>query len=124
MIAYCGLKCDSCPIFLATCEHEKSMQLSMRKSIAETINSLYRLNLQYDDINDCDGCQAHTGRLFQGCSNCTIRVCASSKKLKNCAYCAEYPCEILRNNFQTESESQKLLEEIRKSISENPSFET
>ena len=116
MIAYCGLKCDSCPIFLATLEPDQFLQQSKRKSIAETINSLYGLNYQLEDITDCDGCITNTGRIFTGCINCKVKTCARSKYLENCAYCTKYPCKILKKNFLCEPESQKRLEEIRESF--------
>src|SRR5690554_622655 len=109
IIAYCGLKCDSCPIFLATFESESSLQQSMRKSVAETINSLYGLNFNSEDITDCEGCKTNTIRIFKGCLNCAVRACAKSNKVENCAYCTDYPCEILKKNFSAEPESQKRL---------------
>ena len=99
ILAYCGLKCDSCPIFLTTFESDSSLQQSMRKSVAETINSLYGLNFNSEDITDCEGCKTNTIRIFKGCLNCAVRACAKSNKVENCAYCTDYPCEILKKKL-------------------------
>ena len=60
MIAYCGLKCDSCPIHLATFEKDKPRQQTMREAIAEQCSKHYGMNLNPEDITDCDGCRANT----------------------------------------------------------------
>ena len=67
MIAYCGLDCNGCPIHSATLEQNQSRQQTLRKSIAEQCKTLYGMNLEAEDISDCGGCRAKTGRLFSGC---------------------------------------------------------
>jgi hypothetical protein len=115
MIAYCGLACDRCPIHLATLEQDNSRRLKMRISIAEQCSEHYGMNLQPVDINDCDGCQADTGRLFSGCLNCGIKKCAGRKKIESCAYCMDYACARLNEHFLLDSNAQTRLEEIRNS---------
>ena len=113
IIAYCGLTCDSCPIHLATLEQDKSRQLTMRESIVEQCSKLYGMNIQLEDITDCDGCKATSGRLFSGCLNCEIRKCASQKNIESCAYCSDYGCGILKEYFSHDSTAQTRLEKIR-----------
>jgi hypothetical protein len=113
MIAYCGLTCNSCPIHLATIEQDKSRQQTMRESIAEQCSELYGMNLQLEDITDCDGCRAYSGRLFSGCLNCEIRECASQKNIASCAYCNDYACVKLNEHFSHDPTAQTRLEEIR-----------
>lgn len=117
MIAFCGLTCDTCPIHLATLETDKFRQQTMRESIAELCTKQYRMNLQSEDITDCDGCRAGTGRLFSGCLSCRIRKCASRKNILNCAFCSDYACEILTEHFLHEPDAQSQLEKIRHSTS-------
>lgn len=114
MIAYCGLTCDSCPIYLATLEQDKSRQQTLRESIADQCTKLYGMNLKPEDVTDCDGCRAKTGRIFSGCLDCGIRKCASLKNIDNCAYCDDYACNILKKHFSVDKSSQIKLEEIRK----------
>ena len=113
MTAFCGLTCDSCPIHLATLEEDKSLQFTMRESIAKQCSIKYGMILQPGEINDCDGCRSDTARLFSGCWNCEIRKCASQKNIENCAFCKQYACERLKEHFLRDPGSQTQLEEIR-----------
>jgi hypothetical protein len=116
MIAYCGLKCETCPIHLATLEKNSSHQQKMRESIAEECSNLYNMNLDAEEITDCDGCRTDSGRLFAGCSKCEIRKCAIYKKLENCAFCDDYICEILKKHFELDPDSEARLNKIKHSI--------
>jgi hypothetical protein len=113
MIAYCGLSCEGCPIHLATLEQDISRQLEMRISITRLLAESYCMNLGPEDINDCDGCRADTGRLFSGCLNCEIRKCAGQRNLDSCAFCGEYICDKLKEMFRHEPGAQIRLEELR-----------
>ena len=110
--AYCGLTCDTCPIHLATLEKDLSRQLKMRELIVQQCHTLYNMDLQLEDISDCDGCQAKTGRLFSGCLNCEIRKCAGNKYIDSCAFCTDYPCAILEKHFMIDSGAKIKLDEI------------
>ena len=113
MIAYCGLSCDNCPMHLATVEEDESIKQTMRESIAEECSKHYGLNLQPEDINDCDGCWSAPERIFSGCLYCEIRKCALQKNLESCAYCSDYACNRLKEHFLLDPEAQSRLEEIR-----------
>ena len=113
MLAYCGLICDSCPIYIATLESDQTRQLEMRESIAEQCNTLYGMNWHASDITDCDGCCADSGKIFSGCLNCEIRICARERNMESCAFCSNYPCDSLSKIFSDESDAKKRLEEIR-----------
>lgn len=115
MIAYCGLTCHSCPIFLVTREQNQKKKREMRAEIARQINALYKEKMKAEDITDCDGCKTENGRLFSGCKNCQIRKCARQKGVENCAYCDEYACESLEKLFNTEPDAKKRLDEIKNS---------
>lgn len=107
------LRCDTCPIHLATLEEDESRKQNMKESIAEQCFEQYGLKLKPGDITDCDGCRADNDRVFSGSLNCEIRKCARMKSTDSCAYCNDYPCEILRKNFSFEPNAQKRLEAIR-----------
>ena len=104
MIAYCGLNCITCPIYLATREKNPKKQRREREQIVIAIKKYLGEEKQVEDITDCDGCKAQGGRLYSGCQKCQIRKCASEKGLENCAYCSEYPCEKLSKFFDSEGE--------------------
>lgn len=113
MLAYCGLQCDSCPIFLATLEKDKSKQLELRKSIAADCREHYNMQLRPEDITDCDGCTSDSGRIFQECSKCKIRKCVQTKRLESCAYCKDFACSKLNELFDMDPTAKIRLQEIR-----------
>jgi len=112
-IAYCGLKCDTCPIHLATLEPDRLQRQTMRESIAKLCSTQYGMNIQPEDITDCDGCRANSGRLFSGCLSCEIRECAIRKNIESCAFCSDYACTTLQEHFLNDPDAQTWLEEIR-----------
>jgi hypothetical protein len=119
MIAYCGLNCATCQIYLATRETDPEKQRQMREQIVIAIKKYLGEEKRLEDITDCDGCKAQGGRLYSGCQKCQIRKCASQKGLENCAYCSEYACEKLSRFFDSEGEqagAQKRLDAIRKTL--------
>jgi len=115
MIAYCGLVCRTCPIYLVTREKNKEKQKEKRKEIVKLLKEHYGLEFKLEDITDCDGCTAETGRLFSACKDCPIRKCARKKKLESCAYCEEYACKTLEEFFAKEPSAKTRLEKIRDS---------
>ena len=113
MLAYCGLDCTHCPIHLATLEQDPSKQRTMRADIARLCAEQYGMNLLAQDVTDCDGCRAQTGRLFSGCAKCEIRRCAIGKNLVSCAICSDYACEKLQKHFETDPTARTRLEAMR-----------
>ena len=113
MIAYCGLACDTCPVYLATGEQDPDARNKLRASILSLCNENYGMDLGPGEITDCDGCRAGTGRLFLRCKNCEIRNCALGNDLESCALCAEYPCLKLSRIFKEEESAKVNLDKIR-----------
>jgi hypothetical protein len=116
MIAYCGLNCVTCQIYLATRETDLKKQRQMREQIVIAIKKYLGEEKRVEDITDCDGCKAEGGRLYSNCQKCRIRKCASEKGFENCAYCSEYACEKLSKFFDSEGEqagAKKRLDEIK-----------
>lgn len=113
LLAYCGLSCETCPIYLATLETDQAIQEKLRELIAEDCRTIYGMNIQAGDITDCDGCREDTGRLFTGCLNCEIRKCARMKSLESCAFCGEFACDRLLKHFANDPNARLRLEEIR-----------
>jgi len=112
LIAYCGLACNTCPIHLATLEKNTDRRRSMREAIAKACAEEYGMNLQVQEITDCDGCK--TGKmLFSGCARCEIRICAAERKIESCAFCDDYACERLQKHFDRDPGARTRLEEIR-----------
>ena len=116
MIAYCGLTCQGCGIYLASREQDPKKKHEMRIEIAQQIKERYGQDCKAEDVTDCDGCKTEGGRLLSGCSTCQIRKCAKEKGIENCALCDEYVCERLEKFFTTDPEAKKRLDEIRSAL--------
>jgi len=114
-LAYCGLVCNMCPIYLATREQDPKKKRQMRAEIAQKINDIYKQKLKAEDVTDCDGCKAEA-RLFSASKKCKIRKCARGKAVENCAYCGEYPCKQLKKFFASEPDAKARLDVIRNTL--------
>jgi len=115
MIAYCGLNCQTCLIHLATLETDPKKQGAMRTEIARVCTEQYAMDIRVQDVTDCDGCSATTGRLFSGCAKCEIRGCAIERNVASCAFCDEFACEKLRKHFESDPSARTRLETMRAS---------
>jgi predicted metal-binding transcription factor (methanogenesis marker protein 9) len=113
MIAYCGLICQTCPIYLATRQVNAEEQARMKIEIVRRCREHYGMNIELADVIDCDGCRTEGGRLFSGCKKCHIRNCVRARGLENCAYCADYACEQLEAHFKKDPTSRPRLDQIR-----------
>ncbi len=115
-LAYCGLICHTCAIYLATREKNDEKRHKMRVEIAQQIKEHYGEEYRPEDVTDCDGCRTEGGRLFSGSTNCHMRKCARQKHIENCAYCDEYSCQKLEEFFATYPEARKQLDQIRSGL--------
>jgi hypothetical protein len=120
-LAYCGLVCQTCQIYLATREPDKDKQYKMRVNIAQEIKKYYGEEINPEDFRDCDGCKTEGGRLFS--TDCPMRICAVEKGIENCAYCDDYPprdtlrcCEALEKLFSTDPGARERLDKIRSKL--------
>jgi hypothetical protein len=116
LIAYCGLVCHTCPIYLATREEDGEKRARMRAEIAELCREQYGMAYEPEDITDCDGCRTEGGRLFSACNDCAIRKCARQKELESCACCDAYVCEKLEAFFATEPAARTRLDGIKSDV--------
>lgn len=115
-LSYCGLICQTCPIYLATRELDEEKRYKMRVDIARQIKELYGQEFKPENVTDCDGCKTQGGRLFSGSKNCYMRKCSRRKRIENCAHCNEYPCEELEKLFTTDPDAKKRLDEVRSGL--------
>ncbi|UCG29293.1 MAG: DUF3795 domain-containing protein [candidate division WOR-3 bacterium] len=122
MTAFCGVICTKCPVYTATQQDDDKKReevARMWSSSEEQINP--------EDII-CYGCFGGK-KLYKFCATCEVRICGSTKKVKTCAHCGEYPCEILNEHWKKEdvigmkrvgrkwgSNAKANLEEIRRNI--------
>lgn len=110
-IAYCGLSCSDCPVFIAT----QSDDQQERNKIAELWSKDYGFKLKTEDIN-CDGCLETEGRLFKHCKVCDVRECGQKRNVDNCAYCSEFPCKKLDYILKAVPAAKKTLQRIKEGL--------
>lgn len=113
IIAYCGLACHTCPIYLATRLQDKEKQMRRRIEISQLLEGQYGMNFAPEEITDCDGCRTDGNRLFAGCKDCRIRKCASEKGVEFCAFCTEYVCQSLATFFAADAAARTRSDQIR-----------
>ena len=107
MIAYCGLKCTSCPAYLAT----KAGDEKKAGETAELWTRLYNISVKVEDVW-CDGCTA-AGKKCAHCGECKMRACAIGKKVESCALCETFPCEEISGFMSMVPEARTTLERIK-----------
>jgi hypothetical protein len=110
MIAYCGLDCSECKAFQAT----EAKDFGRKREIAEKWTREGDIEFKPEDIN-CEGCMSET--ISGWCRKiCKIRPCAEKRKIKTCAHCEDYPCQMLKKFLSNESIAARNLEQIRKTL--------
>jgi hypothetical protein len=117
VFGFCGIVCFNCPVFKATLENNEVE----RKKVAELLTKQYRQEYKPEDIN-CDSYVSDSGRIFSFCSVCGIKQCGRERRVKNCAYCAAYPCEKLDEVFNAYPRAKQMLDVTRWGVGTQPSF--
>ena len=110
IVGYCGIICSECPAFIAT----KNNDDEARKKTAEEWSKMFNAEIKPEHIN-CEGCHAKTGVLFTHCTVCEIRKCGLTKDIANCAHCADYSCQKLKDFHQMAPDAKKELDRIKSS---------
>jgi len=105
MLAYCGINCNACPVFVAS----QADDAHQKAQVAALWSKRYKMNLTPDDIA-CDGCRTSDGKLFSHCKTCFIRNCAVSKNVNTCRDCEVYACEELSRLFVSAPDAKRNLE--------------
>lgn len=81
-IAYCGLWCDACSVYVASQYNQDRLQV-----IAD------KMKVSVEEMH-CNGCKADT--ISMHCRNCNIKACCLEKGFQSCAECKDVPCDILK----------------------------
>lgn len=107
IIAFCGLRCDECPAYLA----RRSDDAELRKKTAAEWSQQYGASIEPGQI-DCDGCLPGAEVQFAHCRECGIRACATERGRKSCALCSDYPCGRLQSFFEWVPEARETLDAL------------
>ena len=94
IIARCGYRCDLCQAYRGNVKNTDD-----QARFSDGMMKYYEYYLPIEKCY-CDGCLTDDSiepQLID--SECKVRACVIEKKLENCAYCDDYPCEILKEKF-------------------------
>lgn len=106
IIAYCGIRCNECPVYKATIKND----VTEKERISESW-STEKYPLKPADV-ECYGCSNTDKKVISFCKGCDIRECGIYKNVENCGFCTEYPCDKLSKVFKKSPESKMILDEI------------
>ena len=110
LIAYCGLNCNECEAYKATLADSNKD----RVRVAEKWSEEFKADIKPEDIN-CSCCiKEDTNFLY--CSMCGIRKCSKEKGLINCAYCPDFPCDLLTEFLKKVPSAKEMLTSIKESL--------
>lgn len=105
VIAYCGIKCNECPVYIATNNNDTVKKEKIAKSWSTEDYPLEPMDVE------CHGCTS--GKvIISFCDGCDIRECGVDKKTENCGVCKEYPCDKLNKVFEKSIDSKAMLDDI------------
>jgi hypothetical protein len=124
IIAYCGLACHACPIYLSSRSGAVADRRTRLVEIVRACRDKYGVEYQPEDIGGCNGCPAadaqpmsgpeQPGRLFATCLRCPVRSCAREQQVASCAVCPHYPCAMILIFFETEPKARERLDKIKR----------
>ncbi len=109
VLGMCGLDCAACPAYIAY----KTDDQALRVKTAAEWSKQYNVAMKPEGIN-CVGCLKTKGPQIGHCSECEIRKCGLAKKVKNCALCADYPCDKISQFIAQVPPAEANLDEARR----------
>ncbi len=106
ILAYCGIYCNECPIYISTKKQNK-IDCSLEKKKGAVLTGLFTAG----EAN-CYGCSSFRSDANDLCARCEVRRCAQNKGIENCGLCNEYPCDLVEQSISTSLKNRKRLDEI------------
>lgn len=105
-LAFCGLLCDQCPLYIATRADDPAEmeRLAVEYSTPEVAFAPADMR--------CEGCFSSSADDSKVCGECDIRACAKGNTVQNCGVCAQYPCDIIVKRLPPDTEYRSRLDEI------------
>jgi hypothetical protein len=92
VLSRCGYRCDLCLAYRPNVEaHPENRQL-----LSDGWHRYFGFRIPPDRI-ECDGCWSEGGRLID--PECPVRPCVIARSLENCAFCADYGCDKLKERL-------------------------
>ena len=95
---YCGLYCENCNVKVKVLPAAKALYFAMSEtdfgSVAVSLPNGKEFWAFLKDVAEnwaCVSCRDGSGN-----PGCKVRVCAEGKGVEMCAFCNEYPCELIK----------------------------
>lgn len=108
IIAFCGLICWECPVYIATkTDNEESKEKLAKEYSTDSFK------FEKDDMT-CTGCHSTEGVNEKMCVECPMRKCGMEKKITHCTECNEYPCQHIVGYVPAGSENRRTLNRLVK----------
>ena len=104
-LAYCGLNCNECPLYLASISQNMVEQIRLAQEY-----STDTCRFSKEDMY-CLGCHSDTVSQKM-CGDCEIRLCGAKKSYGSCAKCDEFPCSTLEENLGNHYDNLKHLKQL------------
>ena len=104
-LAYCGLNCNECPVYLVSISKNTAEQIRLANEYS-TNNGGFSKEDMY-----CLGCHSDTVSQKM-CGDCEIRLCDAKKSYGSCAECEEFPCSKLEENLGANSDNLNNLKQL------------
>lgn len=110
--AYCGLDCGECEARIAS----ELNDLAELEEVAKKWGQQFGAKNITAEMCICDGCSSGKRISTAHAATCTIRLCASARRVETCAHCPDYGCATLQGFFAFAPVLKEKLEAIRKEI--------
>lgn len=95
LIAACGNYCGGCTDYLAYVKNDEKL----KKKLAEELSKQFSMDIKPKDVG-CLGCHGPISKRW--CASCHIKRCTQEKGILTCAFCSDFPCEILEEYYEKE----------------------
>ncbi|MDF2988694.1 MAG: hypothetical protein K0R50_4204 [Eubacterium sp.] len=105
LVAYCGINCATCPLYIAT----KTEDISMKRELAEKWEKIYNRSFNIEDMK-CFGCKS--GKKFFLSDKCNITQCNNNKGIHTCKQCANSPCQRINDFYEWQKDNKTDVEFI------------
>lgn len=87
-VSCCGVLCSECPVHIATVKDD----VNMKRFLAHELSSGEERFSPEDIV--CDGCRMASADVNKFGKSCEIRKCCKENKVRLCAECKKFPCEM------------------------------
>lgn len=104
-LAYCGLNCKECPVYLVSISKNTVDQKRLAKEYSTDICKFTKEDMY------CLGCHSDVVSKKM-CGDCEIRTCGIKKPYGSCAECDEFPCSTLEKYLGNNSDHLNNLKQL------------